>query len=161
VNNLLPYPLLSVALAACWLVLTGVSPGHLVLALVLSLVIPGITAPVLVTLPGIRSAGVAVRLAGVIAWDIVVANIVVARLALGPMARLRPGFVRVPLAVTHPHAIALFASIVSIVPGAVSMALTPDARTLLVHVLDLDDEERFVAMLKERYERPLLEILEC
>lgn len=160
-NRLLPCPLLSVALALCWLALAGASPAHLVLALVLALVIPRITAPVLGVLPGIRSAGAAVRLAGMVAWDIVLANIAVARLVLGPAARLRPAFVRVPLAVTHPQAIALFSSIVSIVPGSVSMALTPDARTLLVHVLDLDDEERFVAMLKERYERPLLEILEC
>jgi len=161
VNNLLPFPFLSVTLAACWLALAGVSPAQLVLALLLALVIPRIAAPALGVLPGIRSVGAALRLVGVVAWDIVLANVVVARLALGPVARLRPGFVRVPLAVTHPQAIALFASIVSIVPGAVSMALTPDARTLLVHVLDLDDEGRFVAMLKERYERPLLEILEC
>ena len=110
---------------------------------------------------GIRSAGAALRLAGLVAWDIVLANIAVARLVLGPIARLRPGFVRVPLAVTHPHVIALFASIVSIVPGSVSMALTPDGRTLLVHVLDLEDAEHFIATIKERYERPLLEILKC
>lgn len=156
-----PFPLLSVALAACWLALAGISALNLVLAPLLALVIPRITAPVLGALPGIRSMGAAVRLAGVVAWDIVLANVAVARLVLGPAARLRPGFVRVPLAVTHPHAIALFASIVSIVPGSVSIALTPDARTLLVHVLDLDDAERFIVMIKERYERPLLEILEC
>lgn len=160
-KKMLPFPVLSVALAACWLALAGISPSNFVLALVLALIIPRVTAPLLGTLPGIRSAGAALRLAGLVAWDIVLANIAVARLVLGPIARLRPGFVRVPLAVTHPHAIALFASIVSIVPGSVSMALTPDGRTLLVHVLDLEDAEHFIATIKERYERPLLEILEC
>ena len=33
--------------------------------------------------------------------------------------------------------------------------------TLLVHVLDLEDAEHFIATIKERYERPLLEILKC
>jgi multicomponent K+:H+ antiporter subunit E len=160
-NKLCPFPMLSAALAATWLALAGLSPPHLALALVLALVIPHVTAPMLDELPGIRSMSVAVRLAGRVAWDIVVANITVARLVLGPVSRLRPGFVQVPLAVTHPHAIALFASIVSIVPGSLSIALAPDARTLLLHVLHVEDEEHFVATIKERYERPLMEILKC
>lgn len=153
--------MLSVTLAATWLALAGISPAQLVLALVLAVAIPHVTAPLLGALPGIRSVSTAVRLALRVAWDILVANITVARLVLGPVARLRPGFVQVPLAVTHPHAIALFASLVSIVPGSVSIAFTPDARMLLVHVLDLEDAEHFIATVKERYERPLLEILEC
>jgi multicomponent K+:H+ antiporter subunit E len=153
--------MLSVALAATWFALAGISPGQFALALALALVIPRVTAPLLGALPGIRSARAAVRLALRVAWDIVIANITVARLVLGPIARLRPGFVRVPLAVTHPHAMALFASIVSIVPGSVSIAFAPDARTLLLHVLHVEDEEHFITTIKARYERPLMEILEC
>jgi multicomponent K+:H+ antiporter subunit E len=50
---------------------------------------------------------------------------------------------------------------ISITPGSIPLALSPDARTLLVHVLHLEDEEVFVSKVKERYERPLMEILEC
>jgi len=160
-NTLCPFPLLSVMLAAIWLALAGLSPAHLGLALVLALVIPRVTAPFLKGIPGIRSIRAAVRLVLRVAWDIVVANITVARLVLGPIARLRPGFVRVPLDVTHPHAMALFASIVSIVPGSVSIAFTPDSRVLLLHVLHVEDEAHFIATIKARYERPLMEILEC
>ena len=160
-NTLCPFPTLSLVLAATWLALTGISPPQLVLAFVLALAIPRLAAPLLIPLPGIRSFGAAVRLTGVVAWDILLANIAVARLVLGPVSRLRPGFVQVPLAVAHPHAIALFASIVSIVPGSVSIALSSDTRTLLLHVLHVEDEERFVARIKQRYERPLMDILEC
>ncbi|BFU94393.1 MAG: monovalent cation/H+ antiporter subunit E [Nitrospira sp.] len=160
-NTLCPFPKLSVILAATWLALAGLSPTHLGWALVLGLVIPRVAAPLLKEIPGIRSVRSAARLALRVAWDIVVANITVARLVLGPLARLRPAFVRVPLAVTHPHAIALFASIVSIVPGSVSIALTPDCRVLLLHVLHVEDEAHFVATIKARYEQPLMEILEC
>ena len=160
-NKVCPFPMLSATLAASWLALAGISPLQLALALVLGLAIPRITAPLLSGLPGIRSISAAVRLAARVAWDILIANVVVARLVLGPVARLRPGFVRVPLAVTHPHAIALFAGVVSIVPGSLSIALSPDARTLLLHVLHVEDAEQFVARIKERYERPLMEILEC
>jgi multicomponent K+:H+ antiporter subunit E len=161
VNTLCPFPILSLVLAATWLALTGISPPQLALAFVLALAIPRLAAPLLIPLPGIRSFGAAVRLTGVVAWDILLANIAVARLVLGPVSRLRPGFVPVPLAVTHPHAIALFASIVSIVPGSIPIALASDARTLVVHVLHVEDEKIFIARVKERYERPLMDILEC
>jgi multicomponent K+:H+ antiporter subunit E len=160
-NTLCPFPLLSVILAATWIALAGFSPAGIGSALVLALAIPRVIAPLLKGIPGIRSVNAAARLVLLVAWDIVVANITVARLVLGPVSRLRPGFVRVPLAVTHPHAVALFASIVSIVPGSVSIALTPDARVLLLHVLHVEDDEHFVAMIKTRYEKPLMEILEC
>ncbi|MGC3976209.1 MAG: Na+/H+ antiporter subunit E [Nitrospira sp.] len=160
-KKVLPFPMLSLALAACWLALTEISPAHVALALLLAVAIPHLTAPFLAELPGIRSIGTAFRLAAVVGWDIVLANIAVARLVLGPVATLRPGFVYVPLAVTHPHAIALFASIVSIVPGSLSIAVTPDSRRLLLHVLHLEDETQFVATIKERYERPIMDMLEC
>lgn len=160
-KTVLPFPMLSLSLAACWLTLTEISSAHLALALVLAVAIPHLTAPFLDELPGIHSIGTAFRLAAVVAWDIVLANIAVARLVLGPVAGLRPGFVHVPLAVTHPHGIALFASIVSIVPGSLSIAITPDSRRLLLHVLHLEDEKQFVATIKERYERPIMDMLEC
>ena len=112
-------------------------------------------------LPSIRSVTAAMRLAGRVLWDIVIANITVARLVLGPVSRLRPAFVKVPLTATHPYAISLFSSMISITPGSIPLALAPDARTLLVHVLHVEDEKAFIINVKERYERPLMEILEC
>ena len=102
-----------------------------------------------------------VTLAATVTWDILVANAAVARLVLGPMERPRPAFVRVPLDLTHPHAIALLASIVTMTPGTVSVALTPGAHSLLVHALDVQDPEGLVANIKARYEAPIKEILEC
>jgi len=161
VNKVFPFPVLSLLLAAFWLTLAGLSPPQLALALVLAVVIPHITAPFLDELPGIRSTGTALRLAALVAWDIVLANIAVALLVLGPVPRLRPGFVHVPLSVTHPHAIAMFAGILSIVPGSLSIGLSPDSRILLLHVLHLEDEQFFVGRIKERYERPIMDMLEC
>lgn len=160
-RKLCPFPTLSVALAGTWLMLTGISPLHLVVAPLFALAIPLSIAPLLDVLPGVRSLLAAMRLVAGVLWDILIANITVARLVLGPVSRLRPAFVKVPVAVTHPSAISLFMSMISITPGSVPMALSPDARTMLVHVLDLEDEEAFIAKVKERYERPLVEILEC
>jgi multicomponent K+:H+ antiporter subunit E len=156
-----PFPTLSMAIAGTWLVLTGMSPLHLGAAALFGLVIPLIIAPLLDVLPRVRSLSAGMRLALRVVWDIIVANITVAGLVLGPVSRLRPAFVQVPVTVTHPSAISLFMSMISITPGSVPMALSSDARTMLVHVLDLEDEEAFIAKVKERYERPLMDILEC
>ena len=94
----------------------------------------------------------------IVLWDIVVANVVVARLVLGPPGRLRPVYVEVPLELEQPLAIALLGSIITMTPGTVSSDLSDDRRRLLVHVLDTGDPQALVANIKARYERPLKEI---
>jgi multicomponent K+:H+ antiporter subunit E len=160
-RNWIPFPVVSFALAAAWLALAGISPAQILLAAVLALAIPRATAVFLAGLPAVGAPATAMRLALVVIGDIVLANITVARLVLGAPARLRPEFVEVPLTLTHPHAIALLASIITMTPGTVSAALAPDSRSLLVHALDCEDPARLVEHIKHRYERPLVEILEC
>ena len=88
-------------------------------------------------------------------------NFDVVKLVLAPTMRIRPGFIEVPLELEHPDAVALLASIIAITPGTV-VADVDDARTrILVHVLDLEDPEQLVAEIKDRYERPLKETVEC
>jgi multicomponent K+:H+ antiporter subunit E len=91
-------------------------------------------------------------------WDIVLSNLEVARRVLGPEARLRPGFVWVPLAVRNPYAITTLAAIITLTPGTVSAELSADRRYLLVHALHLEDPEALVRAIKARYEAALLEI---
>lgn len=158
---LFPFPLLSVALAAAWLMLTEISAAHAVLATVLATLIPVAVAPFLEHLSRVGAPGAAVRLALIVTWDIVLANVAVARLVLGPLERMRPRFVTVPLEVTHPHSISLLASIITMTPGTVSADVSDDQATLLVHVLDCPDPAQTVAEIKSRYEKPILEVFRC
>jgi len=161
-KRLLPHPIVSFFVAVVWLGLhSSVAPIHLAGASLLAVALPLLLDRLLHDPVRVERPWVAVRLALLVLWDIVVANVAVARLVLGPMARLRPAFVEVPLDISHPDAVALLASIVTITPGAVS-ADVDEARTrILVHVLDLDDEATLVAMIKRRYEAPLKEIFGC
>jgi multicomponent K+:H+ antiporter subunit E len=97
----------------------------------------------------------------VLLWDIVVANLVVARLILGPTRNLRPAFIRLPLDLCSEFAIVVLANTISLTPGTVSADLSLDRRTLLIHALDVEDEAKTIAHIKYRYERPLKEIFEC
>lgn len=92
--------------------------------------------------------------------DIMQANLQVARLILGPQERLSPGFVTVPLTVKDARAIGLLCAIVTMTPGTISAELNDDHSQLRVHALDLRDPAALVSEIRERYERPLLELFE-
>lgn len=158
----LPHPILSLLLFAVWLLLVAeVSAAHVLLALFLAWGIPMLCRPFLKGLPPIRNVFAALRLVAVVIYDIVVANVAVARLVLGPVKRLKPVFVQVPLTLTQPMSISLLASIITMTPGTVSSDLSADNKFLLVHALDCSDPEALVTDIKQRYEKPLLEIFGC
>jgi len=162
VRRWLPHPWVSTLLVAAWLALwTSVAPLHLAGAVLL-----GLGLPLLVRRfdePAIATLGVAaaVRLAFVVLWDIIVANVAVARLILGPLGGLRPTFVEVPLDTPHPQVATLLAMIVTMTPGTVSAHIDDGRTRILVHVLDAADPLSVVAGIKARYERPLKEIFGC
>ncbi len=160
-TKLLPFPLISATLAVAWLMLTEISAAHVALAALFAFAIPLVASSFLEGLPRARRPVRALQLLVRVLWDVVVANVVVAGLVLGPMARLRPTFFEVPLAVTHPHAVTLLATVITMTPGTVSVALTPDARVLHVHALTAEDPAELVSRIKARYEQPLMEILQC
>lgn len=158
----LPHPLLSLTLFVVWLLLVNsISTGSALFALALAVLVPSLTnafwpehvrirRPLLLVPYGLRLIG-----------DIVIANLHVARLILGPAAPLRPAFVRMPIDLHDEFAVTLLASTVSLTPGTVSADISADRRSLLIHALDLDDADALVAQIKRRYETPLREIFEC
>ena len=163
-RRLLPAPLLSLALFIAWLMLAGsLSPGNLLLAAALAVVLPMLCLPYRPGNPRPRMGATALRLAAVVLRDIIVSNVDVARRVLGPVDRIQPRFVWVPLSLTEPHAIATLAGIITMTPGTLSSEVTDDRRHLLVHALHCPDDEAaaaLVADILQRYEAPLKEIFE-
>lgn len=156
----LPHPWLSALLALSWLLLQHtLAPLHLISAVLIGLVIPRLLKGFLPAAQPVRFLP-SVRLLGVVLWDIVVSNITVARLVLGPMSRPRPAWFKVPLDLTHPTAISLLANIITTTPGTVSCTVDEPGRYILVHALDCSDPAQMAADIKARYERPLLAIFE-
>jgi multicomponent K+:H+ antiporter subunit E len=100
----------------------------------------------------------AIRLFFVVIWDVIVANIKVAILVLGPTKNLHPKWFRVPLDTEHEEVNALLAMIITTTPGTVSAGIDQDRGDILVHALSTDDEAAEIEVIKQRYERPLIEI---
>lgn len=156
-----PRPLLSFWLWIIWLLLVNsLSVGHMLLGAFWAWLIPFYTHSFW---PGVslRKPGLALKFLGVVVWDILVANWVVARLILRTADRLQPAFMILALDVREDFTITLLASTISLTPGTVSADLSIDRRHLLIHSLHVEDEQAAITQIKQRYETPLKEIFEC
>jgi multicomponent K+:H+ antiporter subunit E len=160
-RRLLPHPLLSAILVVLWLLLVNqLTFGHLLLGAFLGWVIPLFTARFWPEAVKVRRPLVLLRFLSVVLYDILVANVAVARLILGPPERIQPGFLEMPLRLRSEIAISLLANTISLTPGTVSAFLSADRRCLIVHSLHATDPDAVLATIRERYETPLKEILE-
>lgn len=155
----LAHPVLSALLAAAWLLLQqSLALPQIITAGVLALLIPRLMHGFLGPTTRPRAPMVALRLFFTVLWDIVVANMTVARIVLWPWSNPQPAWVTLPLDVQHPNAMTLLASIITMTPGTVSAVVDESRRCILVHVLDCADPAAVVADIKARYEAPLKEI---
>ena len=161
-NRWLPQPLLSLSLVGLWLLLNNsAAMGQIVLGALIALALPLFTVRFRPRQLCIRHPLKLMRYLLVLLCDITTANLLVARLIIGSPSRLRPAFIHLPVDLDNEFAIVVLTHTVSLTPGTVSADLSPDRRTLLIHVLDLDDEAELVARIKVRYEAPLKEIFPC
>lgn len=161
-RRLLPHPLLSAALLLIWLLLANdVSFAHVLLGSALGVFIPLLTNAFWPERPRIARPGKILLLGARLLHDIITANFVVAAAILRSPRHLTPGFVSYPLELRNDFAITIFASLISLTPGTVSADLNEDRTVLLIHALNVTDAAALIAEIKQRYERPLLEIIPC
>lgn len=158
----LPSPVLSLALAAMWLLLNrSLAPGHLLLAALVGGLMPLLLAPLRPPAGPMRNPRLLARLVLHVGWDVIVSAVQVTRGILG--ARRHPPkayFVVVPLQLRDPFALAALACITAVVPGTIWTELARDRSAVLLHVFDVASEEEFIRHFKSRYELPLKEIFE-
>lgn len=162
IHRLFPRPFLSLTVFLLWTVIAhAVSAGLLLLGALLAIVVPRLTRPFWPDPPRLVRPGQALRFLGVFALDIVTANWRVARQVIGPLHRLSPAFVEVPLDLRDPFVATLLASVVSLTPGTLSIDVDRQRWILLIHALDAPDPQALVREIKARYESPLKEIFAC
>lgn len=157
----LPHPLLSLVLLLVWLLLVNsLSFGQLLIGTLAAWAIPLATRgfwpePVCVRHP-LRL----LRFIALVGYDIITANLTVARLIVMTGPSVQPALVSVPLTLRSDLAISLLTNVISLTPGTLSARLSADKRTLLVHALHVQEGDDLVAEIKSRYEQPLLEVFE-
>lgn len=162
-RRLFPAPLLSLALLALWLLLNNAALGlgQWLLGAFLGVLVPLLTHALRPTPVRFRRPWVALRLFMQVGYDVIVWNWRVLRGTLASGERMpRGGFVVVPLDMRDPNGLAVLAAIMCVIPGTIWSELALDRSALLVHMFDMDDVAAEIALIKRRYERPLMEIFE-
>ena len=161
-KKIFPAPLLSVALFLIWLLLNqSVSPGNIVLALILALLLPVMFRGLRPRYVRVRNVGAILRLSWAVMVDTTASNVAVLRFLAWPSSRrAESGFVKIPLDLRDPNGLAVLARIVCLTPGTSWAELSLDRSVLMLHVLEVKDAQEVIDHVKASYERPLLEIFE-
>ena len=68
-------------------------------------------------------------------YKLVEANLYIAYDILTPRLRIKPGFIKVPLTLKSNFGLLHFSNLLSMTPGSLSIDITDDKKTILVHVL--------------------------
>lgn len=158
---LVPYPLLTAALALMWLLLSGFTPGQLIVSLVVATLASQGLAALGEVSPKVRRWLAIPELLGIVLYDIVRSNIAVAGILLSGKRRPRTsGFIVVPLRLSHPSALAILSIVLTSTPGTAWLDYNSTRGELLIHVFDLVDEHEWIELITNRYERLLLEMFE-
>ena len=161
-RRILPYPILSLGLFVASILLSAsVAPPSLALAVLLALLAPIIMLALGVDRVRVKSPMAIVRLAIDVVGDIVRSNWAVSHIILGRRRHERKsGFIHIPLDLRDRYGLAVLAIIITSTPGTLWVEYESATGRLLLHVLDLVDEETWVRLIKDRYERRLMEIIE-
>ena len=155
-------PWMSLAIVALWLVLvSSFTLNSLVMGVLVALAIPLLTQGLWPYRPVLHRPWLAIPLFARVCGDIVAANFVLARQVLGPLDRLHPQFVEIPLEIDDPFVASILAGIVTLTPGTLSVDIDLTARILHVHAFNTRDAAAMRLAIKTRYEAPLKEIFGC
>jgi len=101
-----------------------------------------------------------IRLVVYFLYELVVSSVRVAWDVITPSHLSRPAILRMPLDVTSDFEILLVTNLISLTPGTLSLDVTPDRKTLIVHAMFADDPDALVQELKDGMERMVKEVFE-
>lgn len=159
----LPFPLVSLALCALWLLLNqAFDAASILLGAVL-----GIALPLLVRrlqplgYPRLHAPLRLLRLLSMASLEIVRSCFTVCHLILfKPAQHVNAQFIRIPLTLRDPYGLAMLSCLINMTPGTVWVEILEPDYALALHVLDLHDEQWWIDTIQTRYERPLIDIFE-
>lgn len=159
-SRIFPYPLLTLTLTLMWLLLQqSVGLGQVLLGFVVAWSASQATARLQPHKPIIRRPDLVVKLFILVTADIIRSNIAVCSIILaGKRRETTAGFIKMSLSLKDPAGLAVLSCIITATPGSAWLEYSPAESSVLIHVLDVIDEEKWVDTVRRRYEALLLEI---
>lgn len=76
----------------------------------------------------------------IVAREIWLSAVTVTRLTLGPLERLRSGFLAVPMEAQSDIEITTLANSITLTPGTITVHVEPKERTIIIHAIDIGQD---------------------
>lgn len=92
-------------------------------------------------------------------WELVLANLRLARDVVRPLSDLRPAVVAIPLDLDTDVEITLLSTLITLTPGTLSLDVSSDRKVLYIHAMHGSDVEKLRAGLKAGMERRIRGLL--
>ena len=92
-------------------------------------------------------------------YELVVSSLSVAWDVLTPRHRARPGIIAIPMKAKGEAEVLLVTNLISLTPGTLSLDVTEDCNTLVIHAMFADDPEAIAAQIANGMERWVREAL--
>jgi multicomponent Na+:H+ antiporter subunit E len=128
-------------LAFMWAALQEMSLGNVVVGFLVGFGILALARPFVGSGGYVRSGAAFVTLVTVFLYELVVANLRLARDALRPEPRFRPAFIRVDLSDLSSNQAVLVAALVSLTPGSITVDAGVEGTEIIVHTIYAHDVE--------------------
>ena len=100
-----------------------------------------------------------VGLAAFFFWALIKANLRLALDVATPRFHMKPGIIALPLDATEDRQILLLSMLINTTPGSVALDVSPDRKTLYVHVMYMETPDAAREEIKQGFERRVLGVL--
>lgn len=152
--------LFNILLAMAWTLLAGeVTIPSFTVGLVIGYLLLWISRPALGGEAYFRKLPLVTRFLMFFMKELIIANLKVAYDILTPKDYMEPGIIAYPLDARTDMEITLFANLLTLTPGTLSLDVSTDRKTLYVHALYVRNVDEFRKELKKGLEKRLLDIL--
>ena len=85
----------------------------------------------------LRGVPLLLRYLVILAREIWLSAVTVAKLVLGPLERLRSGFIAIPMDAETDIEITTLANSITLTPGTITVHVDPNRRTIIIHAIDI------------------------
>lgn len=92
------------------------------------------------------------ELFGIFFFELVKANLKVAGEVLSPKMKITPGMIEIPLILKTDFQITLLSHLITLTPGTLSVELSEDQKTLMVHSLYSKNKKQEIQDIKTKFE---------
>ena len=93
-------------------------------------------------------------------WELLLSSVKVAWDVIRPVPQNKPALIEVPLTVKSDFEILLLTNLISLTPGTLSVEVTEDRETLIVHAMFGEDPDDLTRDIKNGFERLIMGVFE-